>query len=281
VPIGGKWSKVPELPEVETIKNELIPHIVGSKLTGVTLFWDGIVRQPSVTDFRSRLIGQKITGLARHGKYLIAGLTSDDLLIIHLKMSGSLLISQDSSEPPKYTRAIIHLDKGTNIFFRDPRKFGAMWLVKDSSSVTKKLGPEPLEADFTPQVLAQRLHNRKAPIKALLFDQSFVAGIGNMYADETLFAARIHPLRPSGSLSQDEIERLHSAIKQVLWSAIGNKGASVNTYFRPSGEVGTAHFEFKVAHGRGKTCPNCGTPIQRIPVRNHGTYFCPKCQPEP
>jgi formamidopyrimidine-DNA glycosylase len=226
---------VPELPEVETIKNELMPHIIGRKLTGVTLFWDGIVRQPSVTDFRSRLIGQKITGLARHGKYLIAGLSSDDLLIIHLKMSGSLLISQDSSEPPKYTRAIIHLDKGTNIFFRDPRKFGAMWLVGDKDTI-----------------------------------------VGN----EALFAARIHPLRPGGSLSQDEIERLHSAIKQVLWSAIGNKGASVVNYYRPSGELGTAHFEFKVAHGRGKDCPNCSTPIQRITVRNRGTYFCPKCQPE-
>ncbi len=271
---------MPELPEVETIKNELMPHIIGRKLTGVTLFWDGIVRQPSVTDFRSRLIGQKITGLARHGKYLIVGLTSDDLLIIHLKMSGSLLISRDSSEPPKYTRAIIHLDKGTNIFFRDPRKFGAMWLVGDKDTIVGKLGPEPLEADFTPQVLAQRLKNRTAPIKALLFDQSFVAGIGNMYADEALFAAGIHPLRPGGSLSQDEIERLHSAIKQVLWSAIGNKGASVVNYYRPSGELGTAHFEFKVAHGRGKDCPNCSTPIQRITVRNRGTYFCPKCHPE-
>ncbi len=272
---------MPELPEVETIKNELIPHIVGSKLTGVTLFWDGIVRQPSVTDFRSRLIGQKITGLARNGKYLIVNLTGDDFLIIHLKMSGSLLIGHDSSEPPKYTRAIIHLDKGTDIFFRDPRKFGAMWLVGDKDTIVGKLGPEPLETDFTPQVLAQRLKKRTAPIKALLFDQSFVAGIGNMYADEALFAARIHPLRPGGSLSQDEIERLHSAIKQVLWSAIGNKGASIVDYYRPGGDMGTAHFEFKVAHSRGKTCPNCGTSIQRIPVRNRGTYFCPKCQPEP
>ena len=271
---------MPELPEVETIKNELTPNIVGRKLTGVTLFWDGIVRQPSVADFRSRLTGQKITGLARNGKYLIIGLTSNDLLIIHLKMSGSLLISRDSSEPPKYTRAIIHLDKGTNIFFRDPRKFGAMWLVKDKMTVVGRLGPEPLEDDFTPQVLAQRLKNRTAPIKALLYDQSFIAGIGNMYADEALFAARIHPLRPGGSLPQNEIERLHTAIKQVLWSAIGNKGASVNTYFRPGGELGTAHFQFKVAHGRGKTCPNCGTAIQRITVRNRGTYFCPRCQPE-
>ena len=272
---------MPELPEVETVKNELIPHVIGRKLTGITLLWDGIVKQPSVADFRSRLIRQEITGLVRHGKYLIIGLTSDDLLVIHLKMSGSLLLSRDSSEPPKYTRAIIHLDKGTNIFFRDPRKFGAMWLVKDSSSVTKKLGPEPLEAEFTPQVLAQRLKNRKAPIKALLCDQSVIAGIGNMYADEALFAAGIHPLRPGGSLSQNEIERLHHAIQQILRAAIGNKGASIVNYYRPSGEPGTAHFEFKVAHGRGKTCPNCMGPIQRIPVRNRGTYFCPKCQPEP
>jgi len=272
---------MPELPEVETVKNELMPHIVGRKLTGITLLWEGIVRQPSVEDFCFRLIGQKITGLARHGKYLIVGLTSDDLLIIHLKMSGSLLVDRDSSEPPKYTRAIIHLDKGTNVFFRDPRKFGAMWLVGDKNSVIGKLGPEPLEDDFTPQVLAQRLKNRTAVIKALLCDQTFVAGIGNMYADEALFAARIHPLRPGGSLSQDEVERLHSAIKQVLWSAIGNKGASIVNYYRPGGELGTAHFQFKVAHRGGKPCPNCGTPVQRIPIRNRGTYFCPKCQPEP
>ncbi|MEE9399777.1 MAG: bifunctional DNA-formamidopyrimidine glycosylase/DNA-(apurinic or apyrimidinic site) lyase, partial [Dehalococcoidales bacterium] len=227
-----------------------------------------------------RLIGQKITSLARHGKYLIASLTGDDLLVIHLKMSGSLLVSRDSSAPPKYTRAIIHLDKGTNIIFRDPRKFGAMWLVKDSSSITGKLGPEPLEAEFTPQVLARRLNNRKAPIKALLCDQSVIAGIGNMYADEALFAARIHPLKPGGSLTQEEIGHLHQAIQQVLRSAIGNKGASIVNYYRPGGELGTAHFEFKVAHQRDKNCPTCGGPIKRITVRNRGTYFCPKCQVE-
>ncbi len=271
---------MPELPEVETIKNELQPHIIGHHITGITLFWDGIVRQPSVAEFRSRIIGQKITGIIRHGKYLIVSLSSDDLWIIHLRMTGSLLIGQDSSEPPKYTRAIIHLDKNTNIFFRDPRKFGLMRLLKDKSIITDKLGPEPLEADFTPRVLAQRLAKRKAPIKALLCDQSFIAGIGNMYADEALFAARIHPLRPGGSLSRDEIERLHQAIQQVLWAAIGNKGASTNTYFRPSGEKGTAHFQFQVAHRRGQNCPVCGTPLTRIPVRNRGTYFCSKCQPE-
>ncbi|HEY92884.1 MAG TPA: bifunctional DNA-formamidopyrimidine glycosylase/DNA-(apurinic or apyrimidinic site) lyase [Dehalococcoidia bacterium] len=271
---------MPELPEVETIKNELQPYIVGHCVTGVTLFWDGIVRQPSVEEFCSHLIGQRITEIARRGKYLIFSLTSDEALIIHLKMTGSLLLKSALAEPDKFIRAIIHLDEEIGLHFRDPRKLGVMWLVEDTNSITGKLGPEPLEADFTPQILAQRLTKRTAPIKALLCDQGFIAGIGNMYADEALFAARIHPLRLGGSLSRDEIERLHSAIQQVLWSAIGNKGASVDTYFRPSGELGTAHFQFQVAHRlSGKLCPVCSTLIERIVVRNRGTYFCPKCQP--
>ncbi|MFC1911971.1 bifunctional DNA-formamidopyrimidine glycosylase/DNA-(apurinic or apyrimidinic site) lyase [Chloroflexota bacterium] len=269
---------MPELPEVETVKNELTPHIMGRKLTGVTLIWEGIVKQTSVADFRSRIIGQKITGLSRRGKYLFFHLTGDDLLVLHLKMSGSLLINRDSVEPPKHTRAIIHLDKGTSIFFIDPRKFGAMWLVKDRRSITDKLGPEPLESDFTLQVLAQRLSNRKAPIKALLLDQSVIAGIGNMYADESLFASRIHPLREGGSLSPDELKRLHRAIQEILRAAIDNKGASIVNYYRPGGETGTAHFEFKVAHGQNKNCANCRGPIKRMVVRNRGTYFCPRCQ---
>ncbi len=251
---------MPELPEVETVKNELLPYIIGHRITGVTLFWDGIVRQPSAREFCSRLIGQRLTGIARRGKYLIVSLSSDDLFIIHLKMTGSLTIGQDSAEPPRFTRAIIHLDKDTNIFFRDPRKFGVMRLVRDKNSIVGKLGPEPLEVDFTPQVLAQRLVKRKAPIKALLCDQGFIAGIGNMYADEALFAVKIHPLRTGASLSQEEVEHLHCAIQRILWAAIGNKGASVDTYFRPDGTKGTAHFEFKVAHCRGKHCPDCDTP---------------------
>ena len=273
---------MPELPEVETIKNELLPHIVGCRVNGVILFWEGIVRQPSVKEFCSRLIGQRLTGLARRGKYLIFNLTSGDSLIIHLKMTGSLLIKPASAEAGKFVRAILHLNNGTEVHFRDPRKLGVMWLVEDADSVVGKLGPEPLEAGFTPQLLAQRLTNRTAPIKALLCDQTFIAGIGNMYADEVLFATRIHPLRSGGSLSSEEAERLHLAIQQVLWSAIGNKGASVDTYFRPDGTRGTAHFQFQVAHRLGgKLCPVCGTPIERIPIRNRGSYFCPRCQPEP
>jgi formamidopyrimidine-DNA glycosylase len=267
---------VPELPEVETIKNELAPHIIGHTITDVTLFDGKIVRQPPVGEFCSRLIGQKITRVERRGKYLIFSLTSGEALIIHLKMTGSLWLKP----PDKFIRAIIHLDEGKKIYFRDPRKFGVMWLVKDKNTVGDKLGPEPLEAGFTPQILAEALEKRTAPIKALLCDQSLIAGIGNMYADEALFLAKIHPLRPGKSLSKAEIKRLYQAIQQVLRAAIGDKGASTDTYFRPSGERGTAHFQFRVAHGRGKSCPVCGTLLERIPVRNRGSYFCPRCQPE-
>ena len=271
---------MPELPEVETIKNELLPHVVGQRITGVTLFWDGIVRQPSVEEFRFHLVGQGIARLSRRGKYLIFNLTSNEVLIMHLKMTGSLLLKSASAEPEKFIRAIIHLDNGTGIYFRDPRKFGRMWLAEDTGSVTGKLGPEPLAVAFTPEILARRLHDRSAPIKAVLCDQSFVAGIGNMYADEALFAARIHPLRSGKSLSRDEVEHLYSAIQKVLRAAIDNKGASVDTYIRPDGEPGTAHFQFQVAHRlSGKLCPVCGIAIERIPIRHRGSYFCPKCQP--
>jgi formamidopyrimidine-DNA glycosylase len=270
---------MPELPEVETIKNELTPHVVGHKITDVTIFWDRIVQQPSVKEFRSRLIGQEITGVTRRGKHLLFNLTSGKVLIVHLRMSGSLLLNPTSAELDKFIRAIFHLDNEIKLYFRDPRKFGKMWLVKDASSVVGKLGPEPLEAGLTPQILAKLLHNRTAPIKALLCDQTFIAGIGNMYADEALFAAGIHPLREGKSLPQDEIKLLHHAIQKVLLAGIGKKGASVINYYRPGGELGTAHFEFKVAHRRGENCPVCGTPIQRLPIRNRGSYFCPKCQP--
>jgi formamidopyrimidine-DNA glycosylase len=270
---------MPELPEVETIKNELEPHIIGHRVTGITLSWDRIVRQPSVEEFCSHLIGQRITGIARRGKYLIFSLASDQALIIHLKMTGSLLLKPIPDKPEKFIRAIIRLDKGMGLFLRDPRKLGRMWLVNDTGKLLAKLGPEPLEASFTPRVVLNRLNNRTAPIKALLCDQTFIAGVGNMYADEALFAARIHPLRSGKSLLQEEVERLHHSLQQVLSSAINSKGASVNTYFRPSGQPGTAHFQFKVAHRlSGNFCPVCGTTIERITVRNRGTYFCPKCQ---
>jgi formamidopyrimidine-DNA glycosylase len=265
---------MPELPEVETIRNELEPYVVGRTVKGLSFPWEGIVRRPSLEEFRNRLIGQKITGLGRRGKYLIFSLSSGQALVTHLKMTGSLWLK----DPEKFVRAVIQLDDGTNIYFRDPRKFGIMWLVDDEESVGVKLGPEALGPDFTAEVLAEKLKKRTAPIKALLCDQSLVAGIGNMYADETLFLAKIHPMRAGGSLSKEEIKRLYKAIQKVLRAGINEKGASTDTYFRPSGQKGSAHWQFRVAHRRGENCPVCGTPLERIAVRNRGSYFCPKCQ---
>jgi formamidopyrimidine-DNA glycosylase len=153
-----------------------------------------------------------------------------------------------------------------------------MWLADDASAVNAMLGPEPFNRALTAAALAEIFKNRTAPVKAVLLDQSVIAGIGNMYADEALFEARIHPLKPAGKLSPDEIKRLHRAVRHVLRKALNKGGASVRNYIRPGGAPGTAHDEFVVAHGVGKDCPGCGGPIERIVVRGRGTYICPRCQ---
>ncbi len=270
---------MPELPEVETIKNELSPWLVGRRIESVTVFWYRIVRLPSADEFRSRLPGQEIKGLERRGKYIVFSLSGGETLIIHLKMTGALLVKSEAAEPDKHVRAIFHLDNGNAIHFRDPRKFGGLWLVEDAGLVLGNLGPEPLAPDLTPQALGHRLAKHSVPVKALLCDQTFIAGIGNMYADEILYAAKIHPLRPANSLSPEEIERLRHYLQAILRTAIEDKGASVENYLRPDGGVGTAHFKFRVAHRLGgELCPIHGTPIERIMVRGRGTYFCPVCQ---
>jgi formamidopyrimidine-DNA glycosylase len=270
---------MPELPEVETIKNELAPLVTGRRIKSVEFLWAKTLLSPSFAEFESRVKGREITSLDRRGKYLIMRLDGGDSLLVHLRMTGSFLVSKDNKLPDSHTRAVIHLDDGSNMFFIDPRKFGKFQLVEDASTtVFNKLGPEPLSASFTAESLAGRLAGHKIPIKAVLVDQEVVAGIGNMYADEALYAARIHPLRMADSLSREEIKHLHRAIRYVLKEAIENKGASIANYFRPGGEHGTAHKEFKVAHRRGEECPVCGGPIERIVVRQRGTYFCPRCQ---
>ncbi len=266
---------MPELPEVETIRNELLPYVIGRTITGVTLFWERIVRSPSVEEFVSKVVGQEITGLTRRGKYLFFNLSGGELLVMHMKMTGSLLIDPTDD---RFTRAILYLDNGSALHFWDPRKFGVVWLAEDDSDVSSKLGPEPLEDEFTVEILTRLLQKRTAPVKPVLLDQSVIAGIGNMYADEALFDSKIHPLKPAGSLSRAEVKRLHASIVKVLRKALYKKGASVRNYIRPDGKPGTAHDEFNVAHGVGKNCPDCGTPIQRIVVRGRGTYLCPNCQ---
>jgi formamidopyrimidine-DNA glycosylase len=267
---------MPELPEVETIKNELAPWVVGQSFTQVTIFDTGLVCGGSAEEVRRGLIGQKIESLGRRGKYLIFHLSNGRSLIIHLRMTGVLLLNP--KEVNHYARAVFHLSNGHRLAFSDRRRLGLMWLVDDANDVVGKLGPEPLDESFTPDILGQRLSRRHIPVKAALLDQCIVAGIGNMYADEALFAARIHPLRKADALSPEEVQTLHHCVRRVLGAAIGSKGASVDTYVRPEGELGTAHFDFKVAHKGGEPCPVCGSTIERVLVQNRGTYFCPRCQ---
>ena len=272
---------MPELPEVETIVNDLRPSLKDRSFTDITILWPRMVLQPSAEELRRRLPGQVIKDIGRRGKYLIFRLASGEALIMHLRMTGSLLLKRKGDKHPvssPYITAIFRLDNGTELVFTDRRKLGTVSLVKDESELNEKLGPEPLDPDFTPQVLAKRLSSRKAPIKAVLCDQEVLAGIGNMYADEALFFARIHPLREANSLSHEEIKSLHKAIRQVLMRAISNGGASISDYRRPTGEKGTQQYDFYAAHRGGQTCKVCATPIERITVRNRGTYFCPKCQ---
>ena len=268
---------MPELPEVETIKNELSPWVVGQSFTQVTIFDAKLVCGGSAEEVRRGLIGQKVENLERRGKYLIFQLSNGKSLIMHLRMTGVLLLNP--KEVDRYARAVFHLSNGHRLVFSDKRRLGLMWLVDDANTVVGKLGPEPLDESFTAGILGQRLSRHHIPVKAALLDQCIVAGIGNMYADEALFAARIHPLRKADALSPEEVQTLYHCIRKVLGAAISSKGASVDTYVRPEGELGTAHFDFKVAHKGCEPCPICGGTIERVPVQNRGTCFCPRCQP--
>jgi len=268
---------MPELPEVETIKNELSPWVVGQSFTRVTILDTKVVCNGSAKEVRRGLIGQKVENLGRRGKYLIFQLSNIRSLIIHLRMTGVLLLNPRGVD--HYARAVFHLSNGHRLVFSDRRRLGLMWLVNDANTVVGKLGPEPLDKSFTADALEQRLSRHHIPVKAALLDQCIVAGIGNMYADEALFAARIHPLRKTDALSPEEVQTLHNCIRKIFRAAISSKGASVDTYVRPEGELGTAHFDFKVAHKGGELCPICGSTIERCVVQNRGTCFCPRCQP--
>jgi len=269
---------MPELPEVETIKNELAPVVCGRRISKIEFLWARTLLKPDADEFAAGVCGRLVTRLSRRGKYLVFHLDNGNLLLVHLRMTGSFLCGTEKAVLPQHTRAVIHLDDGRCLYFIDPRKFGKFQLVNDGTFLNE-LGPEPLDDAFTPEVLERLLSRRKTPVKSVLVDQRVMAGIGNMYADEALFRSRIHPLRPADSLSSEEVKRLHSAIQTVLRQGIASKGASIANYFRPNGEKGHAHQEFKVAHRQGAACPDCGTPLQRIVVRQRGTCFCPCCQP--
>jgi len=273
---------MPELPEVETFANELRPHLVGQRFLAAHILWPRTLAEPDAAALDHRIRDRVVLDVGRRAKYLIIGLDSGESLIVHLRMTGRLEVvcSDDPALTGPHLRAWFDLASGERLTFTDTRKFGRIWLVSDPGSVTGKLGPEPLDWDFTAEGLGARLRGRRTAMKALLLDQTVVAGVGNIYADESLFLAGVHPLRPADRLSDEETTRLHSAIRQVLSEAIGNRGTMLRDYRPPYGAEGGHQEHLRVYQQTGKPCPRCGAAIERIRVTQRSTHFCPRCQPE-
>jgi len=270
---------MPELPEVETIKRDLFPIVTGQVIRNIDILSPSALFDGTPDALNADVAGKVIADLFRRGKYLVFHLEDDKKLLVHHKMTGSFQVTKGSSAPPNHTRAIIYLKNGFALNFVDPRRFGRFQLTGPVAAVLDKLGPEPLGEGFTAGYLYETLALRNVPLKPMLLDQEFIAGIGNLYADEILFAARLSPKRLSSTLTKSEVLCLHTGIQQVLEDAIKHKGASLVNYFRPSGEKGEAHLFFQVARREGQGCmAGCGGTIDRITFHGRGTYYCPRCQ---
>ncbi len=271
---------MPELPEVETVVRQLREgnherggSVIGRTIARVRLRWPGHVARPSPGEFVRRVSGQTIVAISRRGKYLIFSLTHG-FLLIHLKMSGDLVVVDDQAPPDKHAHTIFLFQGGGQLRFTDTRKFGRVYWVERAEDVVGGLGPEPLEPGFTARRLGEMLARRKRALKPLLLDQTFIAGLGNIYTDETLHRARLHPLRRSHTLQPQEVRALWRGIRQSLQSGIRHNGASIDWVYRG----GNFQHHFRVYDRAGEPCANCGTPIRRTVVGQRGTYFCPRCQ---
>ena len=269
---------MPELPEVETIVRGLREPLLGRRFTGVRIGWENLVARPTAEEFVRGLVGQRIIGVRRRGKYLIFALSGGGSLIFHLRMTGRLLIKNPDDELDKHDHLIFELDDGQELRFNNVRKLGRVYLVDDEDEIVGRLGPEPLDDDFTPTDFAALLAGRRGKIKPLLLNQQFIAGIGNIYADEALFTACIHPERRADTLTAEEIENLYRAIRQVLAQGIQNHGTTFSDYLDAEGKEGENQEYLRVFRRAGQPCPRCGTPIERTVVGGRGTYFCPRCQ---
>jgi len=273
---------MPELPEVETYVRELAPILAGRQVVGAQVAWARTIAWPDAEAFTAQIVGQQFERFDRRGKYMLLGLASGLTMIVHLRMTGRLLMVDADTAAP-HTHVVMALDDGRHLIFQDSRKFGRIWLVPDTTPVLARLGPEPFDDAFTAAALAAALHGRAASIKALLLDQHIVAGVGNIYADESLFRARIHPARSGGALDSAEVMALHSAIQHVLAEGIANAGSSLGAsglqnYSRPGGAPGGFQEKFNVFRRTGQPCPQCGAPIDRIVLAQRSTHFCPNCQ---
>jgi formamidopyrimidine-DNA glycosylase len=271
---------MPELPEVETIRLTLKPKLIGRTIVNGSVLWPKLIQNQTVEDFLATIYRQKIIDLDRRGKYLLFYFEGDLVLSIHLRMTGQLIVEPAGASPAKATYLQLGLDDGNELRFRDQRKFGRVTLFRANNppAALEKLGPEPLSADFTMQRLISRLGHRQIAIKKALLDQEVIAGIGNIYADETLFLAGIHPARLVASLSGAEIEQLYHAIQKVLTEAIQNRGTTKRDYRDGEGKSGSNQDKLQVYDRKGLACYQCGNMIVKMNFGGRGTHFCPICQ---
>lgn len=270
---------MPELPEVETVVRGLRDFLVGRTIIRLWYDWENTLRGMPPADFTARIAGQQIQAVTRRAKYIVMPL-SDDILMVHLKMTGRLYVTHPDAvhDADKWVHVKFALDNGQELRFSDSRKFGRVYLTPSVEAVTGELGPEPLEAAFTETVFRERLAGRSKVIKGLLLDQTFVAGTGNIYADEALHRAKIHPLRKSDTLTDDEIAALYTSLRAALADGVDYEGASISWYRKPDGSTGDSQNHFYVYGRDGQPCQNCGHPIEKIRVVQRGTHFCPVCQ---
>jgi len=276
---------VPELPEVESVRRRLAPVLEGRSFERVEIR-DARLTRPFDPDLVAReLEGEQVESVDRRGKYLIVRFRSRRVLLVHLRMTGSLRHAPAGSLPPDpHRRAVVRLDDGSDVAYRDVRRFGT-WLLLEPGKLepylADRVGPEPLDRGFRARDLGHRLAKRRAPVKAAILDQRTLAGVGNIYADEALWRARIHPLREARSLEARELQELRRAIRDALERGIARQGSTLRDYALPDGGYGGMQNEFKVYGRGGEPCDRCGTPIERIRIAGRGTWYCPTCQPAP
>jgi formamidopyrimidine-DNA glycosylase len=278
---------MPELPEVETVRRDLEARVIGRRITSCYVAPDAprLVQLVPPDEFCRQLAGRTIVGLRRRGKYLIVDLDDGRVWVVHRRMSGNILYRTPADAPDDYVRAVFELDDGHELRWTDLRKFGTMWLVEDATMVMESLGPEPLDAAFTPEILRQRAGKRTAPIKSVILDQTVLAGMGNLYTDEALHYAKIHPLRPANKLTRADYERLHAGILEALRMGIEGRGSSLGSTLRDHINVDGApgqNQETVKAYGReGEPCFACGAVMRRIKIGGRSSVYCPKCQLAP
>ncbi len=274
---------MPELPEVETVRRQLEPLLVGRRFERVQINDPRLVRPFEPVAVAAELEGERVAEVDRRGKYLIFRFESGRVLLVHLRMTGSFRHRRSGvGKDDPHRRAVVRLDDGSDVAYRDVRRFGTWLLVEPEELepyLADRLGEEPLVAGFTPARLARRLAGRRAPIKAALLDQRTLAGLGNIYVDEALWGARLHPKRPAGELDANDVRRLHGAIRRVLETAIERRGSTLRDYSTPRGRRGSMQRAFKVYGRTNEPCDRCGTPIEKTRTVGRGTWYCPHCQP--